>query len=176
MVKSTLAILLAAGALGGCVYEPTEREGSWAPGGEARTVTPPPRYAAASPPPAVPPPPRRRQQASVPPDRLSPRDLGRLNPGTGVAGPGAEPYRRERAAPHQGRLFVQAASFVTREQAERARRALADLGRTSIYTAYVDDQLRYRVRVGPLATPERSERVRAAIARRGYGDAIILRD
>jgi cell division protein FtsN len=115
-------------------------------------------------------------QASVPPDRVTARDLARLNPGTGVAGPGAEPYRRERAAPPHGRLFVQAASFVTRDQAERARRALDDLGRASIYTAYVDDQLRYRVRVGPLATPERSERVRAAVARRGYGDAIIVRD
>jgi hypothetical protein len=32
------------------------------------------------------------------------------------------------------------------------------------------------VRVGRLRTPERSESVRAALVRRGYGDAIIVRD
>lgn len=116
-------------------------------------------------------------QARAPePDRMRAEDLGRLSPGTGVAGPEAEPYRYARRTPYPSRLYVQAASFVTREEAERTRRSLAGLGRTGVYTAYVDDQLRYRVRIGPLATPERTERVRAAVVRRGYGDAIIIRD
>ena len=163
MIKVKLAILLSAMLLGGCVYERNEA-----------TMPPPaspPRY---TPEPAAPPP--SRMQASVPPDRVSAQDLARLNPGTGVAGPDAEPYRPQRASPQGGRIFVQAASFVTREQAERSRRSLANLGPSGVYTAYVDDQLRYRVRIGPLASPERSERVRAAVVRRGYGDASIIRD
>ena len=164
MFKVNLAILLSATLLGGCVYE--RNEGSWSPNpGPGTADAPPPRYA--SPPP---------MQASVPPDRVTAQDLARLNPGTGVAGPDAEPYRPQRAAPQGGRIFVQAASFVTRDQAERSRRSIANLGPAGVYTAYVDDQLRYRVRIGPLATPERSERVRAALVRRGYGDAIVVRD
>jgi cell division protein FtsN len=177
MLKVNLAILLSAMLLGGCVYE--RSEGNWSPNpGPGTADAPPPRYAPPARNASPPPPPPSRMQASVPSDRVSAQDLARLNPGTGVAGPEAEPYRRERerTASLNGRIFVQAASFVTREQAERARRSLAGLGPTGVYTAYVDDQLRYRVRVGPLATPERSERVRAALVRRGYGDAIIVRD
>ena len=161
MIKVNLAILLSAMLLGGCVYERNEA-----------TMPPPaspPRY---TPSPNAPPP----MQASVPPDRVTAQDLARLNPGTGVAGPDAEPYRPQRATTQSGRIFVQAASFVTRDQAERSRRSIANLGPAGVYTAYVDDQLRYRVRIGPLASPERSERVRAALVRRGYGDAIIVRD
>ena len=149
------------------------------PGEPARLHTGPalsrPAQSAAMPP-AVPPGP-------VQPDRVRSQDLANLSPASGTTGPDADTYRPARATPsptrltsgHQ-RIFVQAASFVTREQAERARRAVAQYGPTRIYTAYVDDQLRYRVRVGPMSTPERSERVRSALVRRGYGDAIIIRD
>ncbi|MFO0988780.1 MAG: SPOR domain-containing protein [Alphaproteobacteria bacterium] len=118
------------------------------------------------------------QQATAPePDRVRAEDLGRLAPGTGVAGSEAETERVARRTPNPpARLFVQAASFVTREDAERTRRSLTGLGRTGVYTAYVDDQIRYRVRVGPLATSERGESVRQALVRRGFGDAIIVRD
>jgi len=167
MLKMNPAILLSAALLGGCVYE--RNEGNWSPSpGPGAAAAPPVRYTPAPPPP--------RMQASVPPDRVTARDLARLNPGTGVAGPDAEPYRPQRNTAQGGRIFVQAASFVTRDQAERARRSIANLGPAGVYTAYVDDQLRYRVRIGPLATPERSEHVRAALIRRGYGDAIIVRD
>jgi cell division protein FtsN len=152
MVKASLAILFAALALGGCVYE---QRG-------AREAPPPPMQATAPP------------QPTMPPDRMRADDLSRLSPGTGVPGPEAEPLARR--TPHPSRLYVQAASFVTREQAERARRSLAGLGHSGIYTAYVEDQLRYRVRIGPMTSPERSERVRAAVVRRGYADAIIIRD
>lgn len=165
MLKSNLAILIAAGLLAGCVYERNE---AYAP--------PPYRETAREP--------ARPLQAAVPrPDRIRSEDLGTLNPDTGTAGPDAEARRPARATPSPTRLhssstllFVQAASFVTRDQAERAREAIAGLGPTGIYTAYVEDQLRYRVRVGPLATPERTERVRAALIRRGYPDAIVVRD
>jgi rare lipoprotein A len=152
MFKTNLAILLSALLLGGCVYERSE----------ARL----PREGA--PPPA--------QAAAPQPDRVRAEDLARLNPGTGTPGPEAETTRFARATPQPTRIFVQAASFVTRQQAERTRRSLAQLGPAGVYTAYVDDQLRYRVRIGPLATPERSERVRAALVRRGQSDAIIRRD
>jgi len=126
---------------------------------------------------------RLPQASAPPPDRVRSQDLAALNPASGTPGPEADVRRPARATPSPTRLtsgnqriFVQAASFVTREQAERARRAVSQYGPTRIYTAYVDDQLRYRVRVGPMATPERSERVRASLVRRGYNDAIIVRD
>lgn len=166
-MKTSLAILLSAVLLGGCVYGKDE----------ARAPERPPGA-----PPA--------QAASPQPDRVTAEDLGRLNPGTGVPGPGDGRIGTDRVGDDRGgrdrigshdprgnqRIFVQAASFVTREQAERARRGVAGLGPSGIYTAYVDDQLRYRVRIGPMRTPEGSERVRAALVRRGFADAIIVRD
>ncbi len=191
MVKTSLGFVLAALVLGGCVYEQTASrdEGNYRDeraredrairqGREVRESEISPRPVRA-PTPIVSPAPRGpAQQATAPePDRMRAEDLGRLAPGTGVAGPEAEPERFARRTPTPpARLFVQAASFVTREEAERTRRSLAGLGRTGVYTAYVDDQLRYRVRVGPVATPERGESVRAALVRRGFGDAIIVRD
>jgi cell division protein FtsN len=165
MLKISLAVVLSAALLAGCVYE--RDEGGWTPDRGQGASSPP-----APPPRTVPP----RAQADVPPDRVHARDLAPLSPGSGSPGPDADVRRLPRTAAIHGRLFVQAASYATRRQAERARRALADLGPTTIYTAYVGDQLRYRVRVGPLATAGRSERVRAALIARGYDDAIILRD
>jgi cell division protein FtsN len=189
-MKASLGAVLAALALGGCVYEQSasreyrdERDHrAYRESREGRVVREsalPPQPGA--PTPIIAPAPTRQRgavmQAAAPePDRVRTSDLSRLSPGTGIAGPEAEPYRPVRRTPYPSRLFVQAASFVTREEAERTRRSLAGLGRASVYTAYVDDQLRYRVRIGPLATPERSESVRAAVARRGYSDAIIVRD
>jgi cell division protein FtsN len=152
--------------LGGCVYEQSaSREAQ--EGGSPGRLAPPPRSTARPP-----------MQAMAPPqpDRVRGEDLSRLSPGTGIAGPEAEPAPLTRRTPYPSRIYVQAASFVTRAQAERARRSIAGLGPSGVYTAYVDDQLRYRVRIGPLRTPERSESVRAALVRRGYGDAIIVRD
>ena len=182
MVKASLGVVLAALMLGGCVYEQTASreyrdERDYRPGREVRETELPTRTVRA-PTPITAPETRRGpvMQATAPPDRMRAEELGRLSPGTGVAGPEAEPERFVRRTPHPSRLFVQAASLVTREEAERTRRSLSGLGRAGVYTAYVDDQLRYRVRIGPLATPERTERVRAAVVRRGYGDAIIVRD
>lgn len=199
MMKASLGIALAALMLGGCVYEQSaSRDESYyrasradrgygadrdyRPRRDVRETELPARNVGAPTPITAPaeraaPPRAPVMQARAPePDRVSAEDLGRLSPGTGIAGPEAEPYRIARRTPQPSRLYVQAASFVTRDEAERTRRALAGLGRAGVYTAYVDDQLRYRVRIGPLATPERGERVRAAVVRRGYGDAIIIRD
>jgi cell division protein FtsN len=160
MIKANLGVLLAALMLGGCVYDRQQA---------SREAVPPPA------------PEFRRAPTQIiatapQPDRIRESDLARLSPGTGVAGPEAEPMPLARRTPHPSRLFVQAASFITREEAERSRRALTGIGRAGIYTAYVDNQLRYRVRIGPLATPERTERVRDAVVRRGYSDAIIVHD
>jgi cell division protein FtsN len=196
MVKASLGVVLAALMLGGCVYEQSaardegyyredrsREDRAYRPSREVRETELPTRAvreptpitgpAARGPAPRAP-----AMLARAPePDRMRAEDLGRLAPGTGIAGPEAEPERHVRRTPNpSSRLFVQAASFVSREEAERARRSLTGLGRAGVYTAYVDDQLRYRVRIGPLATRERGERVRAAVARRGYGDAIIIRD
>ena len=198
MVKASLGVVLAALMLGGCVYEQSasrdevysreeraaredrgyREDRAYRPGRDVRETELPQRTVRAPTPITSPseraPAPRTRAPE---PDRMRAEELGRLAPGTGVAGPEAEPERFTRRTPAPpSRLFVQAASFVTRDEAERTRRTLTGLGRTGVYTAYVDDQLRYRVRVGPLASPERSENVRAALVRRGYGDAIIVRD
>jgi len=186
MLKSNLVVILAAGLLAGCVYD--KSDSAYAP--------PPPRdagqeYA------------RDRDrdrdrgsayqrdrvreptqltQAAPASGRIRTEDLGQLSPGSGTAGPEADTRRPVRATPSptrlasSSRLFVQAASYVTRDQAERARRRIGGLGPTGIYTAYVDDQLRYRVRVGPFRSPERTEEVRMSLLRRGYNDAIIVRD
>lgn len=191
MVKASLGFVLAALVSGGCVYEQSASrdEGTYRddryrqnpaarPAREVRETEIASRPVGAPTPITSPPPRSPAQQATAPePDRARAEDLGRLAPGTGVAGPEAEPERFARRTPSPpARLFVQAASFFTREEAERTRRSLTGLGRTGVYTAYVDEQLRYRVRVGPLATPERGESVRQALVRRGFGDAIIVRD
>jgi cell division protein FtsN len=185
MIKASLAVFLAALMLGGCVYEQSasrdyrgDRDDRASRAVRETALPPAPRAVRAPTPITAPAATRGREmQATAPqPDRVRGEDLSRLSPGTGVAGPEAEPERSVRRTPHPSRLFVQAASFVTRDEAERTRRSLAGLGRAGVYTTYVDDRLRYRVRIGPLATPERSERVRAAVVRRGYGDAIIVRD
>lgn len=160
MIKASLGVLLAALTLGGCVYDQQKA---------SREAVPPPA-------PEFRRTPTQAVATAPQPDRIRESDLSRLSPGTGVAGPEAEPMPLVRRTPHPSRLFVQAASFVTRDEAERSRRTLTGIGPTGIYTAYVDNQLRYRVRIGPLATPERTERVRDAVVRRGYSDAIIVRD
>lgn len=196
MVKASLGVILAVLTLGGCVYEQTasrdegyyreERakdrghrdDRAYRPNREVRETELPPRTVRAptpitSPAERAPAPPARAPE----PDRMRAGELDRIAPATGIADPEAEPERFARRTPSpSSRLFVQAASFATREEAERTRRALTGLGRTGVYAAHVDDQIRYRVRVGPLATPERSEDVRAALVRRGYGDAMIVRD
>ena len=177
MVKASLGVILAALMLGGCVYEQrASREYRDDRDNREYRASREVRETALQPPPAP-----RAIRAPTPitapqPDRMRADDLSRLSPGTGVAGPEAEPERFTRRTPQPSRLFVQAASFATRDEAERTRRSLAGLGRSGVYTAYVDEQLRYRVRIGPLATPERTERVREAVIRRGYSDAIVVRD
>lgn len=152
-VISGLILLFVGLALAGCVYNDRSERG-------------PERVAAAEP-------------RMPPPERVRSEDLARLEPSVGrrdsELGP-PPPTPPPRATPTPRRYFVQAASFSTRAQAERVRRALAGLGPVSIYTAFLDDRTRYRVRIGPLATAERSERVRRDLARRGYRGAIVVHE
>lgn len=181
MMKSKLVVVLAAGLLAGCVYDkndsayapPPPRDGGQAYARDGGNAYQRERVRE----------PTQLTQAAPPPGRVRTEDLGQLSPGSGTAGPDADTRRPMRATPSptrlastSSRMFVQAASFVTRDQAERARRRIEGFGPTAIYTAYVDDQLRYRVRVGPFRSPERTEEVRMSLMRRGYNDAIIVRD
>ena len=93
MMKASLGVVLAALMLGGCVYEQRA----------SREALPPPA-------PEL----RRTQATAPPPDRIRETDLSRLSPGTGVAGPEAEPMPLARRTPHPSRMFVVGASFVTR--------------------------------------------------------------
>jgi cell division protein FtsN len=182
-MKASLGVVLATLMLGGCVYEQSASR-EYRDDRPARAVreTELAQRTVRAPTPIVAPAPARApvmHAARPEPDRMRAEELGRLSPGTGVAGPEAEPDPERfvrRTPPHPSRLFVQVASFVARDEAERTRRSLASLGPAGVYTAYVDEQLRYRVRIGPLATAERGERVRVAVIRRGFGDAIIVRD
>jgi cell division protein FtsN len=181
MLKSNLVIILAAGLLAGCVYDksdsayapPPPRDGGQAYARDGGNTHQRERVRE----------PTQLTQAAPPPGRVRTEDLGQLSPGSGTAGPDADTGRPVRATPSpariastSSRMFVQVASFGARDQAERARRSIAELGPTAIYTAYVDDQLRYRVRVGPFRSTERTEEVRMSLMRRGYNDAIIVRD
>ena len=122
MVKASLGVVLAALMLGGCVFEQSaSREAQ--EGGSPGRLAPPPRPAARAP-----------TQAALPPqpDRVRAEDLSRLSPGTGNAGPEAEPAPLTRRTPYPSRIHVQAASFVTRAQAESARRSIAGLGPSGV--------------------------------------------
>lgn len=189
MLRISGVLVLAATMLAGCVYERDEPgasrtgvapagERAWSPQGERPAARPASyqadrydedryrtdRYQA------------DRTYDRPGPNRVRASDLNDLSPGAGTPGPQATAPRVPREPPYHARHYVQAASMVTRDQAERVRRSLRGLGPTTIFTAYVEDQLRYRVRIGPFASPEDGERVRLAAIRRGFGDAIILRD
>ncbi len=74
------------------------------------------------------------------------------------------------------RLFVQAGSFVRRENAERMQRKLSALGSARITQAVVGKYRFYRVRIGPLETVKQGDRVLDEIIAYGYPNARLIAD
>ena len=74
------------------------------------------------------------------------------------------------------RIFVQAGAFTRQEYAERSKRTLAAIGPTRVVSAVIGRRTFYRVRVGPLASVEESDRVLDEVIAYGFADARIVAD
>jgi len=74
------------------------------------------------------------------------------------------------------RIFVQAASFSQPENAQRARLQMAALGGAQVTTGSVGGVNVYRVRLGPVATPQEADRLLGRLVGSGYYEARIVRE
>ena len=74
------------------------------------------------------------------------------------------------------RMFVQAGAFTRYEYAERSKRKLASIAPTRVVAAVIGRRTFYRVRVGPLASVEESDRVLDEVIAYGFADARIVAD
>ncbi len=77
-----------------------------------------------------------------------------------------------------GDIYVQVAAFSARANAFEYRRRLLASGfdDVRVFTARTDRGRVWRVRVGPLESLERAERMRARLHSGGFGDAKVLRE
>jgi rare lipoprotein A len=78
--------------------------------------------------------------------------------------------------PAAAALFVQAASFVSYENAQRAQAMLSRVGNARISQSVVGGTRYYRVQVGPLASWDEADRTLAQVVASGLADARILQD
>ena len=70
--------------------------------------------------------------------------------------------------------FVQAASFSSPDNAQRAKINLSDVGPVNISPVDTGTNTFYRVTVGPLSGPEHAERALNEVALKGMPDARIV--
>src|SRR5262249_17385607 len=70
-------------------------------------------------------------------------------------------------------FVVQGGAFSDPPTAERVRAAVQAAGAVSVDTRSAASGQLYRVRLGPYATREDAEAARTAVARLGYGEAIV---
>lgn len=105
---------------------------------------------------------------------------GRVGP-VEPLGPARPPVTRAASRqPSQTRgseaLYVQAASYSNRDNAERARHNLAALGRVEMTRIDVGQRAFFRVRVGPLRNPQAARSTLTRVVDAGHGDARIVAD
>lgn len=67
-----------------------------------------------------------------------------------------------------GAIWIQAATFTSRGDAEHAARRLGDQARLDVVSEV------YRVMIGPWSDANAAERARQAVVARGYGDALLI--
>lgn len=77
------------------------------------------------------------------------------------------------ATPLSG-LFVQAGAFSEAHRAHRLRQDLAAMGDVSVAPVIVDGQQFYRVRIGPMPTPEAADRLLTHLVANGIGNARLI--
>jgi rare lipoprotein A len=75
-----------------------------------------------------------------------------------------------------GRILVQIAAFGTRANAFAYRKRLIQAGfdEVRVYTARTDTGRVWRVRVGPLETPDAADSLRARLRAGGFGEPRVL--
>jgi rare lipoprotein A len=74
------------------------------------------------------------------------------------------------------KIYVQAGSFLRRDNAARLSARLSAHGRTSVTATQVDDRLFYRVRLGPLNSVSAADKLLATLVAKGYTDATVVVD
>ncbi len=94
----------------------------------------------------------------------------------GGSGTAAPPRVVTVAAIKPSRIFIQAGSFIKYDNAIRLRARLAHLGRTKIAAVWVREREFFRVRVGPVDTVERADRILNSVIAKGLTDARIIVD
>ena len=127
--------------------------------------------------------------SSRPPDMAAPQGTGPLRwqaaaqappPPRVVSAPAAQPSMMPRLAPvPQGgappkRLLVQAGSFKSKENADRARAQLAGLAPVDVAPLEVGGETYFRVRVGPFSGDAEASAALARVTQAGYAGAKIV--
>lgn len=71
-------------------------------------------------------------------------------------------------------IYVQAGAFSQPENAERLRQQLAIMGQAQVMQTSVSGRDFYRVRIGPMATIDAADQVRARVVAAGHGEARVV--
>ena len=115
---------------------------------------------------------RVRVQAVDPDTQRTYAEMGVSGPETAdgieVAG------NRQATQSADGARFVQVGAYRDAENVAVARSALNALGEVHLHRIPKDDEVLYRVRLGPFATDAEAESARRAVAERGYPEAIVV--
>ncbi len=110
---------------------------------------------------------RQRPQVSPPADVPGREIDGRFVPAAVV---------EQRPVSGRRDIFVQAGSFALRNNADRLRSLLSDIGPAQVYPAMVGDRLFHRVRIGPIATVDQADSILALVIESGNPGARVVVD
>ena len=112
----------------------------------------------------------------APPRKSTDKLASRLAPPQGK--PARSPTSSSSSAQDQtaaGAVLVQAGTFKSQENAERARTRLASIGPVDVAPISVGGDTFYRVRIGPFTADSEAESARARVSHEGYTGARIIR-
>jgi rare lipoprotein A len=147
-----------------------------APPVAASPSAPLPVVAAAAPPPAAWSPPQSPPQSvqlAPPPSTLGNQAAAFHSPPL----PPAAPSSVAPAATYgSGQIYVQAGAFSQFDNAEKVRVQLSQYGRAVVSPVQASGRELYRVRLGPMATAQAADAVRAQVLQAGYRDARLVSD
>lgn len=71
-------------------------------------------------------------------------------------------------------IYVQAGAFSQQENAERLRAQLATMGQAHVMQTSVSGRDFYRVRIGPMASIDAADQIRARVVAAGHGEAKVV--
>jgi rare lipoprotein A len=86
----------------------------------------------------------------------------------------AQPAPALSAASLSNGIFVQAGAFSLPENAERLRAQLAPMGAAHVMQTSVSGRDFYRVRIGPMASLDAADQLRARVVAAGHGEARVI--